>query len=157
MNAVDSPGAVKGLHKWQRTGGRYQRTFHTPLDKLTTFTQAILAPHVPLTHGAVTIDEVVFTPRFLEWVLAKYSLPFQCQRDRTITASGHEEISELLQACFGDWLNFYFVPTPQAFIVYADHDEYTTIFAATKGAVSRTAESLLSLGFEEIRDYERLV
>jgi hypothetical protein len=136
-------------------GGWFQRTFRTPLEKLPAFTEAILKPHVPFTLGTVTIDAVVFAPPHLEKLLAKHTLPLEWEQDRTITAFGHDEIMELLQATLADWINFFFVPTPKAFMIYADHDEYMTIFAARKGGVSRTAESLLSSGFEEVVDWER--
>lgn len=152
MQIEQSPGAIKRLRK---AAGQYQRTFRTPLNQLASFTGAILDPHTPLTAADVTIDAVVFPPRNLEALLAKHDLPHQQGRDWTITASGPQEIGELLQAALGDWLDFYFLPTPKRFMIYADHDEYTTVFSATKGSVSRIRASLLSRGFVEIADYKR--
>jgi hypothetical protein len=60
-------------------------------------------------------------------------------RDWIIIAAGPEEIAALLEAAWGDWLDFYFPPSPKRFQLFADHDEYTTVFGATKGHVSIAA------------------
>jgi hypothetical protein len=152
MQIVKSPGSIKRLVK---AAGQYQRTFRTPMDRLPDFVEALLSPHMPLTAASLTIAAWVFQPRTLEALLAKHGLPQEYTQDRTITASGRQEIGDLLKASLSDWLDFYFFPTPKRFLIYADHDEYTTVFGATKGSVSRTATSLAGNGFVEVKDYTR--
>jgi hypothetical protein len=61
----------------------------------------------------------------------------------------------LLEALLGDWLDFYFAPEPKHILLYADHDEYTTVFASRKGPLSQAANRLSALGIREIAGYAR--
>jgi len=72
-----------------------------------------------------------------------------------VTAVGQREIEELLNAALSDWVDFIFVPAPKPFVIYADHDEYTTFYANTGSNLNRVAEPLLTQGFEEVSEYQR--
>src|SRR5205814_5704652 len=65
------------------------------------------------------------------------------------------ELQDLLHAVFADTVDFLVVPNPKRFVIYADHDEYTTFFVNTRSHINRIAESLLAQGFEEIARYTR--
>jgi len=39
------------------------------------------------------------------------------------------ETAALLRAARADWVDFVFIPNPKPFVVYGDHDEFTTILA----------------------------
>lgn len=102
----------------------------------------------------VVIDEVVFAPQRLGALLAKHFLPpVQLVRDSVLTANSRGEVAELLEASLADGIDFAFVPTPKPFVIYADHDEYTTLFANTKSNLS--VSPLLKSEFKEIQNYER--
>lgn len=75
------------------------------------------------------------------------SLPTFCLR--------HCSEHELLKAALSDWVDFWYVPTPRVFMIYADHDEYSTFFADTKSSLNRVALPLLEARFKEVRDYQR--
>ena len=156
MQIADTPGASKRL---RRTLGRshayVQQTFRTPLQELASFTETVIAAHAPLESGSVTVEQVVFTPTNLQALLTSHKLPPNYGRDWTITAAGPEEITALLEAAWSDALDFYFTPTPRRFHLFADHDEYTTIFAPTKGQVSKLATALTGAGFSRVDGYER--
>lgn len=62
----------------------------------------------------------------------------------------------MLEAALGDWVDFVFVPVPKPFVIYADHDEYTTFYANTKSNLNRVAQALIAAGFEKVLDYERV-
>ena len=109
----------------------------------------------PLQAGCVTIDEVVFDPKHLLRLLAEYSLPPEYGREWSITAVGEREVGELLQSALSDWIDFFFVPMPKPFVMYADHDEYTTIYANTRSNLNRVIARLSEQGFERIQDYQR--
>jgi hypothetical protein len=47
------------------------------------------------------------------------------------------------------------MPAPKPFVIYADHDEYTTFFANTKSNLNRVAQPLTAGGFVSVPDYER--
>ena len=66
-----------------------------------------------------------------------------------------EETHRLLIASFSDWVDFWFVPQPKSFAIYADHDEYTTFYASTKSNLARVVTPLLENGFKEVPGFER--
>ena len=76
-------------------------------------------------------------------------------RGWTFTAEGPEEVAALLEAALGDSVDFYFTPTPKRHYLFADHDEYATIYGATKGRVARVATALVRAGFSRVERYER--
>ncbi|HUA66595.1 MAG TPA: hypothetical protein VME24_12155, partial [Alphaproteobacteria bacterium] len=60
-----------------------------------------------------------------------------------------------LVATFSDWVDFFFVPAPKPFVIYADHDEYATFFANTKSKLNSVVEPLLKSGFKQVLNYQR--
>jgi hypothetical protein len=144
-----------GASKLRRTVADFdQRTFQTPLNDLPTFVDLLLAGKPEIAAATVTIEQVVFTPERLERFLTDYELPLD-YRDRAIVSESHQESKGLLEAALSGWVDFYFVPTPRRFILYADHDEYATLFAARRGTLSAIAGSLTAAGFKEVPDYVR--
>ncbi|MCI0350760.1 MAG: hypothetical protein L0Z53_15150 [Acidobacteriales bacterium] len=109
----------------------------------------------PMQSGCVTIDGVIFDPKHLTALLAKFSLPPEYGSEWSVTAHGQQEVQELLQAVLSDWIDFAFTPAPKPFVIYADHDEYTTFYANTKSNLNRVVNALSEQGFERIDDYER--
>jgi hypothetical protein len=105
----------------------FQQTFKTPLKDLNRFVTTFLTP-VSLDRGAISTDQVVFEAKGLLRLLANNSLSVEDQYHLTIRAEGQQAISDLLQAALGDWVDFIFVPSPEVFAIYADHDEYTTFY-----------------------------
>jgi hypothetical protein len=132
----------------------FQKTFRTPLKDLNRFVSTFLAPF-PLERGALSTDEVVFEPKGLLHVLANNSLSVEDQYHLTIQAEGQPAIADLLQAAFGDWVDFVFVPFPEAFAIYADHDEYTTFYTRDHSTLESVASVLEQSGFEAVLDYTR--
>jgi hypothetical protein len=156
MRITEAPGASQALRrKLGRSQGYFQATFRTPLRQLPLFTSTVLAAHTHPEAGSVTLEQVVFTPKNLEALLRNNDLPLTYGRDTTITASGARESEGLLEAAWGDWLDFYFVPVPSPFHLFADHDEYTTFFAATKGHLAKIVTALSIAGFSSVDGYQR--
>lgn len=152
MRIQATPGELKRL---RRTAGSFQRTFRTPLDRLPKFVAALLPAHFLIASASLTLDEVVFTPKHLEALLSAHQLQLAYGSDWTISATGRQESTALLEATLADWVDFYFRPEPKRFLLYADHHEYTTIFAVRKGMVSRVADALKAAGFAEVPDFVR--
>jgi hypothetical protein len=152
MTLLKTPGAIK---KFGRTPWKFQATFHTPLKQLDLFVAAILDDEGGLEKGTVTIDGVVFDPKNLQRLLAASPLPVELGCDWSISADGMVQIRELLKAALSDWVDFSFIPTPKPFVIYADHDEYTTFYANTKSNLNGVVRALLAKGFKQVLDYQR--
>ncbi len=153
MTLSEAPGALK---RFRRTAWRFQQTFHIPSQNLQPFVAAIVAAREPLQGGCVTLDDIVFEPKHLIALLASHSLPPLLARESAITAATAREVAELLKAALGDWVDFMLVPTPKRFVIYADHDEYTTFYANTKSNLNGMIEALSAKGFQSVPDYARV-
>jgi hypothetical protein len=153
MHIQSSPRSLKDLRR--AASPLLQLTFLTPLRQLPAFVKILLAASSPLRSGTITVEAVVFPPKHLEALLSSHSLPLECNAGLSITAAGLEEAEALLTAALGDWLDFYFRPDPSRFLLYADHDEYTTVFAARKGPLSRLETSLTDAGFQKVSGWQR--
>jgi len=152
MIITNTPGV---LSKFGRTPWGFQTTFSTPLNNLDSFVSTILPDEEGFEKGSVTIDEIVFEPKTLNALLAANPAANELNRDWSIHAEGKVQVRELLQATLSDWIDFLFVPTPKPFVIYADHDEYTTFYANTKSNLNRVVQALLVKGFKQIPNYQR--
>lgn len=152
MEVSDTPSALKQI---RRTAWKFQRTFKTPLKNLQPFVTTIVSARQSFQTACITIEQAVFAPK--HWIdqLIRYSLPPRYKRGTSVTAVGQQEIEGLLHAAFSDWVDFLFVPVPKTFVIYADHDEYTTFYANTRSNLNRVAEPLLTQGFEEVSGHQR--
>ena len=54
------------------------------------------------------------------------------------------EARELLQALLSEWIDFLFVPIPERFLIYADHDEYITFLAHHRVELMAVVEALIA-------------
>jgi hypothetical protein len=152
MLADFQPGAMK---KFRRTPWRFQRTFRTPLKQLDLFTATIVGSLDGVESGRVIIDTCVFESKSLRLLLAQHDLQPDLRQDISIIAETGIEVQPLLTAVLADWIDFVFIPAPKPFIIHADHDEYATFYANTKGNLNKVADSLTAKGFAEIPDYTR--
>jgi hypothetical protein len=152
MTLTETPGALK---RFRKTTWKFQRTFQTPLRNLQTFVTAIVSATLPLKGGSFTVEQVVFEPKHLNEILTRYSIPLKYQDGLSFIATDPEETEALLLAALSDWVDFLFIPDPKPFVVYADHDEYTTFFAQTRSNLNRVISALSDQRFESIQGYER--
>lgn len=154
MLVSQSDGAIK---KFRRTPWQFQQTFVTPLKELPAFTGAILGSIRDVAAGTVVIDQVVFPAEALEALLSQRQLSLPLHQDASITAEKPEEVQPLLIAALSDWVDFAFTPSPKPFVIYADHDEFTTFFASSKSHLNSVATALGSGGFKAAENYTREV
>jgi len=143
------------LEKFRSVAWEFQYTFETPLKTLPAFVSTIVGAGGAWKSANVTLELVVFEPQKLIALLKKSSILPRYERGVTLTAEGREEIEALLCAVLGDWIDFIFVPTPESFVIYADHDEFTTFYAHTRSDLNRVTDALLHHGFKPEPDYER--
>lgn len=115
----------------------------------------IVSAGQPIKAGCLTIEQVVFEPKYLATLLASNSIAAKSHTGLAVAAVDQQEVEALLHAALSDWVDFFFVPTPKPFVMYADHDEYTTFYGNPRSNLNRVAEALSERGFESVRDYER--
>jgi hypothetical protein len=154
MTLYETPGVIK---RFSRTPWKFQKTFRTPLQNLRFFVTSAIAAIKSIRRGCVSIDEVVFDPTHWIALQHKYLLPVRYRREWSLEAVGSEEAAELLEAALSDWMDFIFVPEPKHYVIYVDHDKYTTFFANTKSNLNRVANPLLEKGFASVPGYERIL
>lgn len=147
--------ATEVLDRFCKNPWEFQATFETPLKSLQSFVATIISSSEPLQAGSLIVDKVVFEPRDLNAMLADYSIPPEYGRGLCLTAAGPQEIEELLRVVYGEWIDFLFVPEPQLFAIYADHDEFSTFYAHHLTKVERIADALSKGGFKAEPQYQR--
>ena len=88
---------------------------------------------------------------------AQNSLAEVCKSGTTVKTASRDEAEGLLVAAFSDPVDFLFAPEKKPFVLYADHDQFTTFFAQTRSNLNRIVAALLYNGFQEIPGYQRQV
>ena len=146
---------LSALAEFRRTAWEFQQTFETPLKNLPAFVSTIVGAGEQWRTASATLELVVFEPQDLIALFSNNSIPPHFEPGVTVTADGREEIEALLCALLGDWIDFVFIPEPETFAIYADHDEFTTFYAHTRSNLNRVTEALLKMGFRQVLDYER--
>jgi hypothetical protein len=152
MQVLDITGEFQRIRR--SVAAFEQRTFRTPLDRLPDFVECLLTSDPPLACASAIVKQVVFTPKHLDALLTSHHLVLEYHVGRTIVAADGAESSALLKALLADWLDFFFETSPPGFVLFADHDEYTTLFAGV-GTLRRRAGALKQKGFVEVSNYVR--
>ena len=147
--------ATDALETFCRNPWEFQQTIETPLKNLPSFVKTIVSAGEKIEEASLTIDQVVFEPKTLIHMFAIHSLPVAYERGVSLRAVGQQEVEELLVSVLSDWIDFLFIPEPQSFAIYADHDEYTTIYSHTSSKLDRVAIALTGQGFVVVTNYER--
>jgi hypothetical protein len=140
--------------KLRRRAWAGQCTFRTPLNDLPRFVGALLAGQEQLVGCRVFIEEVVFEPQALNTLLREHGLD-PIRDGEGLEANAAQTAAEVLEHCLACWIDFFWVPIPAGIVLYADHDEYTTLLGAGSSGLSATRALLLSSGFQEVEDYTR--
>jgi hypothetical protein len=131
-----------------------QATFHVPPARAADFATALCAAGAGADGARIVIANVVFPARHLNAALGR-SDPEAVLARETVVDAGAGEAHPLLTAALGDCVDFWFVPSPGGFLLFADHDEYSTVFAHKKSAVSRSTAALTQAGFRHVSDFSR--
>lgn len=150
-----SRGAMPGaLAHMRARAGEHQTTFAVPPGRAGQFAAALLGGGAGAQGARLVVDAVVFPPKHLQTALTGNDDDAWLDAETVIEAEAGEAAA-LLTAALQDWTDFWFVPIPGGFLLYGDHDEYSTIFAQRIGPVSRAAAALRAAGFAEVDGYER--
>ena len=105
--------------------------------------------------GVLSTDEIVFEPTNLKRELADSSGQNDDWWHLNIKAEGQHDIVRLLRASLGDWVDFLFLPVPELFAIYADHDEFTTFYTSEESHLDSITTALTNAGFEPVTNYFR--
>jgi hypothetical protein len=148
---------INALKKLRKTSWKFQQTFRTPAPRqnLGSFVRTIVLATPSPGVGSFTIGQAVMFADHLMAFFAENSLAQVCRSGTTVTTASQDEAEGLLVAAFSDPLDFLFAPEKKPFVLYADHDQFTTFFAQTRSNLNRIIGALLSNGFEQIPDYQR--
>jgi len=152
FEVATTPGESKKLRK--KAGSSAQSTFWVAPARTSAFAAALLSGDPACERAALVVEETSHVLYNVGPLIARppeRSLP----RDTTIAATGREASASLLAAALSDYVDFWFVPSPGGFVLYADNDEYATVLAPRQGSVSKAVDRLLATGFAEVVDYER--
>src|SRR5687768_2596677 len=120
------PGALAHM---RARAGEYQVTFAVPPARAGQFAAALLGAGIGAAGARLVIDAVVFPPKHLQTALNRHDGEAWLDAETVIEAEAGEAAA-LLIAALQDWTDFWFVPIPGGFLLYGDHDEYSTIFAS---------------------------
>lgn len=142
------------IQRFRANPWSHQRTLVTPRDSMDQFLQVLLTAF-PVEHGAISTDQVVFEPdNVLEFVKSR-GLALENIWTFGIEAEGMADVAALLHATLDDWIDFVFVPHPASFAIYADHDEYLTLYLPSGPDLNSVASQLELAGFKFVDDYVR--
>jgi hypothetical protein len=142
------------VQRFRSTPWRFQQSFVTPRKDLGRFVSTIIGPY-SFTKAVLTTDEVVFEPSDVINLLAAHSIRLANCYKFTLQAEGPACVAELLEVVLSNWIDFLFVPTPQSFVIYADHDDYTTFYFPAHAALTECVERLRAAGFKAVEGYTR--
>jgi hypothetical protein len=151
---VISRGAMPGALQHMRVrAGDHQATFAVPPARASQFASALLDAGAGAAGARLVVDAVVFPPKHLQTALGH--APEAWLDAETVVEAEAGEAEALLVAALQDWTDFWFVPIPGDFLLYGDHDEYSTIFAHRHGSIARAADAVRAAGFHEVNDFVR--
>ena len=148
--------SLKAVNGWRlrETPFPFQQTYVTPLTDLPRFVHSLLAPF-ELRRAEVWIETIVFTPENLIEYLHAFAINTnEGELNRAVIhADNALEAKSLLERVLGQWIDFAFIPSPKEFVIYADHDEYTTIFAANAEALASLHSDMQRQGFKAVDNW----
>jgi hypothetical protein len=132
----------------------FQQTYATPDAELSRFVRTLLAPF-DVNEGALWVEQIIFEPKELIWYLRGRGFTYSEGELNTATliAENTAEVTELLECVLGQWTDFAFIPSPKEFVIYADHDGFTTVFTADDAVLSTLRSSMKLEGFKEVEDW----
>jgi hypothetical protein len=132
----------------------YQRTLVTPRKDILGFLSA-LRELFPMVQGEASTDAIVFEPDNVLKFLRDRDLSLDDSWRFCASAQGEEDVQAMLAAMLSDWIDFAFVPVPETFAIYVDHDEYLTIYVPTEPVLDQVVAHLEPKGFVFVEDYIR--
>jgi hypothetical protein len=132
----------------------FQATLVTPRNAMNRFLAVVLGTF-PVLEGSIATDQVVFEPDHVIELLNPRGILLENLWEFRLNATGAEDVTALLDATLNDWIDFTFVPTPASFAIYADHDEYLTLYCPDEASIETLRLRIEDAEFEFVKDYTR--
>lgn len=140
------PSIPEAIHRFRADPWPYQKTLGTPRKNMASFLSALLAVY-PVDRGVASTDQVVFEPDNTLELLKARELLIENYWTFCAEASSAGDVAALLDAMLNDWIDFVFLPSPESFAIYADHDEFLTLYVPTSSGLSQLVNRLALAGF----------
>lgn len=133
-----------------------QQTYATPLAELPRFVATLLSPF-RFDSATLRIETIVFKPEDLMAFLKCHGIEANEEElnRATLIATSAEQAAELLRQVLAQWIDFAFFPSANTFAIYADHDEYTTIFTSNDELLSQVRDAMRAQNFKAVNDWQR--
>ncbi len=144
------PLGNRGKEMMRIARSRPQATYLTPLQELDAYVKALHPFMGDLASAALMIREIVFEPTNLLRLCPSEDGWF----NQLIEAQGRDESLQLLTAALSDWVGFILGTEPATLLVYADHDEYVTVFPRDNAVLARLTATLDGAVYKRV-DYLR--
>ena len=135
----------------------FQQTYVTFERDLHRFVHALLESF-EFNDATIGIETFVFTPHELIACLSSFGILTEegeegALNGAVIHAANPSEATTLLECVMGEWIDFAFLPSPNTFAIYADHDNYTTVFTATPELLASVRSAMDKQKFEAVDDW----
>jgi hypothetical protein len=146
----------KGWRLWEAPFP-FQQTYVTHERDLSRFVHTLLGPF-EFNDAAIGVETIVFTPHELIAYLNSFGIVTEegeegALNGAVIRAADASEAATLLECVFGEWIDFAFIPSPKTFVIYADHDNYTTVFTATPELLVSVRSAMDVQKFKAVDDW----
>ena len=143
------------LRRFREAPPKFEQTYETSKE-MERFTAAVMSLIKPKAEAQVILSQIVFEPKNLIELLRfnGISASEESLHQAEITANSFD-IPCLLQAAWNDWVDFLFVAENSAISLFADHDEWTTIFASSQEELDSCTTLLDSANFKRVEGYIR--
>jgi hypothetical protein len=144
----------ESVRRFKTSPWPYEKTLVTPRKDLVAYLSALLELF-PTVQGDVSTDEIVFEPDNLLKFLTARGISLDDYWSFCGSVSGAGDVQEMLAALLNDWIDFAFVPSSESFAIYADHDEFLTIYFSNEADLDRCFVHLRQRGFGFVEGYTR--
>jgi len=155
VSLQETPGELK---RFRKVPWSFQSTYETQLKNLDPFVSAIVGALEPVQSARITLSRVVFEPKNVNEFLAIHGLALPKDKSLenwTLEAKGADDVRAMLRAVLSDSIDFAFVSMPKPFVIFADHDEFTTFLAMTRSNLNRIIAPMKAMKMAPVDGYTR--
>lgn len=149
------------LKRFRSIRWSHQATFQVQKKSIRRFVEIVVLNLGNQCISRITFDEVIFEPKKLDSLFAQNGIPINLMKttkylnDWTAEACGASDINALLEAALSEAIDFVFQTTPSNFSLYADHDEYVTLFSKSSSGLKSIEQSLVGAKYDPVHGYHR--